>query len=230
MKKSTLIIALITSLLLYQKEAYAIFDPMATIETALELKDEVVTKVQEVQKLKSDLEKSVKQGYALASSCFKNPVKCGLKGITGLSKNGSKRIKMFPMMPGAVEILDKDLTKIKSEDVSDVVRSTYIYKQGKKSLVNLRENRDNINSVIANSAAILFAKGEMIRTMLHNEKEDEIYEDPSANGQGGTVDTIKYLQSKLEIINNTRLAHIIELKAHILDAQYTAELTQQSNK
>ena len=227
MKKCILIIVLFMTPLLYPKKACAIFDPMATVETALELKDEVVTKVQEVQKFKNDLEKRYKQGYALATSCFKDPKNCGLKGIESISKDGITSIKMFPMMPGALDSLDKDITKIKSEDVSNVIHLTYTYVQGDDSLKNTRENRANIGSVVANQAAILFAKGAMIKTRLQKEEDSEIYEDSSKYDQ---VDSIKYLQSKLDIMNNTRLAHILELKAYMLNAQFTAEMTQQNIK
>lgn len=230
MRSKFYIAVLLITFLLCGKNAYAIFDPMATVESALELKDEIVTQVQEVQKFISDTQKRIKQGYAMATSCFKNPLNCGLKAATSLitdGKDGYKTIKMFPMMDGAVALLDKDLTKVKSEDVSNIVKETYIYHDQKESLSKLRENRDQINSVVANQSAILFAKGAMMKTRLKNEESAEIYEDPSEKKQD---DSIQYLQGKLDITNATRLARIVELKAYMLHAQATSELTQQSIK
>lgn len=227
MRSKFYIAVLLITFLLCGKNAYAIFDPMATVESALELKDEIVTQVQEVQKFISDTQKRIKQGYAMATSCFKNPLKCGLNSLITGNKDGYKTIKMFPMMNDAVALLDKDLTEAKSEDVSNVVRDTYIYHDQQESLSKLRENRDQINSVVANQSAILFAKGAMMKTRLKNEESADIYEDPSKQEQD---DSIQYLQGKLDITNATRLARIIELKAYMLHAQATSELTQQSIK
>lgn len=227
MKKACIIITLCATLLLYGKESYATLDPMATVESALELKDELVTQLQEFQKMKQDLEKRLKQGYALATSCFKNPVKCGLQTISSLAKDdGFKTIKFFPMMPGT-DLIYKDLTKMSSESVSEEIRASYIYHTGPHSLENLRTNRDNINSVVADQSALLFAKGAMIKTRLLKEDSATIYEDPSKNNQ---ADSIKYLQAKLDINDQVRLARILEIKAYILHAQSTSELTQQSIK
>jgi hypothetical protein len=227
MKKTCIIITLCATILLYGKEAYATFDPMATVESALELKDELVTQVQELQKMKLDMEKRLKQGYALATSCFKNPVKCGLQTISSLSNDdGFETIKFFPMMPGT-DLIYKDLTKMSSESVSKEIRASYIYHTGPRSLENLRENRDNINSVVADQSALLFAKGATIKTRLLKEDSADIYEDPSKNNQ---VDSIEYLQAKLDINDQVRLARILEIKAYILHAQSTSELTQQSIK
>ena len=227
MKSKFYITVLLMTFLLCGKNAYAIIDPMATVESALELKDEVVTAFQQGMTAISDMEKRIKQGYALATSCFKNPAKCGMQALTSLKKDGYTTIKMFPMMNDAVALLDKDLTKIKSKDVSNIVRSTYIYHDQKHSLEKLRENRDQINSVVSNQSAILFAKGAMMKTRLKKEESAEIYEDPSKEEHD---DSIQYLQGKLDIKNATRLARIIELKAYMLHAQATSELTQQSIK
>lgn len=228
MKKKVFIIsALCAVLLFYGKEANAIFDPMATVESALELKDEIVTQVQEVQKFKQDMEKRIKQGYAMATSCFKNPTKCGFESLASLSNDGFKTIKVFPMMPGAVELLEQDLTNIKSEDINEKIRKTYIYKSGKDSLNNLKKNREGINSVVADQSAILFAKGAMMKTRLEKEDSAAIYQDPSAENK---VDSIKYSQSKLDITSNVRLARILEIKAYMHNAQSTAELMQQSTE
>ena len=229
MRNKGYILTLLFALLLCGKNAYAIFDPGATIQSALELKDEILSQVQEVQKYKNDIEKRVKEGYAMATSCFKNPTKCDLKGISSISGNYTT-IKMFPIMDKAAKYIGKeDLTKTASKDVSDVVRKTYIYQEGKKSLENVQKNREGINSVITNQIAILFAKGAMTKMRLQNENSADIYIDPSS-AENNNKDSIMSLQTNLDLIDNTRLARILEMNGYMQNASVTAGLTQQSGR
>lgn len=231
MKKKIYIVTLFLALLFYGKAAYAIFDPLATVQSALELKDEIETKLREIKKFKTDLEKRIKQGYAAATSCFKNPLNCNLKKLTSLSQ-GYERIKLFPMMSTESKqnpLLGTDLTKTASEDISKVVRDVYVYKEGKESLSRGRENRDGLNSVVSNQVAILFAKGAMAKKGLQDENSADIYEDPSST-ENNNKDSIMYLQGRLDLMDNIRLARILEMKGYMQNAPATAGLLQQSIK
>lgn len=66
-----LCIALFLSLFVYTREAYAIFDIMAKVQSALELYKDVENKVQQYTKKLRDIEKRARQGFDLASSCYK---------------------------------------------------------------------------------------------------------------------------------------------------------------
>ena len=235
MKKKICAITLLFTLLLYGKEAYAIFDPLATIMSVLEVKDEVLSQVQEIQKFKSDMEKRIKQGYALATSCFKDPSRCDIESITSLTGK-YKTIKMFPVMEGAAEALNRDLVKTGSKSISDVVRNEYIYHENQEKGLRVgQQNREGLNSVITNQIAILFAKGAMAKTRLQNENSAEIYKDPSSIEKQGTAgngdkDSILSLQATLDLMDNTRLARILEMKGYMQNAPATAGLMGKSIK
>ena len=84
--KKKLCIGLFLSLFVYTREAYAIFDIMAKVQSALELYKDVENKVQQYTKKLRDIEKRARQGFDLASSCYKNPKQCDPKALEAFAK------------------------------------------------------------------------------------------------------------------------------------------------
>ena len=104
--KKKLCIALFLSLFVYTREAYAIFDIMAKVQSALELYKDVENKVQQYTKKLRDIEKRARQGFDLASSCYKNPKQCDPKALEAFAKDSEsyvKSMKEIRVMPGAEE-------------------------------------------------------------------------------------------------------------------------------
>lgn len=102
-----LCIALFLSLFVYTREAYAIFDIMAKVQSALELYKDVENKVQQYTKKLRDIEKRARQGFDLASSCYKNPKQCDPKALEAFAKDSEsyvKSMKEIRVMPGAEEL------------------------------------------------------------------------------------------------------------------------------
>ena len=91
--KKKLCIALFLSLFVYTREAYAIFDIMAKVQSALELYKDVENKVQQYTKKLRDIEKRARQGFDLASSCYKNPKQCDPKALEAFAKDSESYVK-----------------------------------------------------------------------------------------------------------------------------------------
>jgi len=231
--KKKFYITLFLSIFMFSRSAYAIFDIMGAIQSALELKKEIENQIQEVMKFKEDLEKRVKQGFAMASSCFKNPMKCDVKGFdklidTGAGGSGVTRNNNIPVMPGA-EKLKQDLTNIAEEDLGKIVKNTYRYtKTEKKDLQAINQNRANINGVIVDEISMEFAKGAATRHSIQAEDDSSLY--PNDFGKDTNVDKVLDAQNRVGILTASRLARIIELRANMNSAEATVTMTETSNK
>lgn len=246
--KKRLCLILFFSLFIYSRAAYAIFDLPAIMQSVLEFKTEIENKYKEIMKLKDDIEKRAKQGFALASSCFSSIDSGGIKGgmsgcdIKGMQKfykdtsdavkNGYiVRIKELPVMPAADKLKQdlNDLKKQMADAYQNTVRNSYIYKKGKNDLKRVRENRDNINAIVTDEVSMLFAKGattrHSIQTEENGDKENEKY---TTEFKQNNLDEILAAQNSVGILTNSRLARIVELRACMNSAPATAEMTQHS--
>ncbi len=228
MKKKVWII-LFFSLFVYTREAYAIFDIMAKVETVLELYKDVENKVQEVQKKLRDIEKRARQGFDIASNCYKNPTKCDVESLTAFTEYSKEYVKNsiteIRVMPGASELKQGDLKKKRDEILAQTVENAYIYKRGQgKDIANTTENRRYINAIIADDTAILFAKGVSARQSILKE-DGTLYQKVFKNEN---MDEILHAQNLVAIATEQRLNKILEMKAYMTSAGSTAELTQQT--
>lgn len=241
--KKRLFLALFLSLFMYSRAAYAIFDIPAIVQAALEFKTEVENKIKEIEKLKDDIEKRVKQGFALASNCFKSLSSksisgCDIKGMKdfyddakNLKEGVITRIKEFPVMPAA-DKLKEDMNNMKqqmADTYQNLVRKAYIFKKGGKDLERLRENRNNLNAIITDEVSMLFAKAATTRHSIQTEesgdKENETYK---TEFKQNNLDEILAAQNSVGILTNSRLARIVELRAFMNSAPATSEMMQHS--
>lgn len=215
------------SLLSCPKSSYAVIDPLAYIQTGMELYKEAENKVQEVQKMKQDLEKRAKQGFTAALNCFKNPMKCDPNAFKALGINApgfvTNKIKEFRTMPGS-PLKEGDLSKKASQDLMTGIRGSYIYQRGQgDDLEKLRQNRRDNNAVVTDELAIMFAKGMTTRNSIQTE-DGKLYQTEFKNDN---IEEILKAQNVVGIVTDSRLARILELRAYMVGAEATAELTRQ---
>ncbi|MBR2274245.1 MAG: hypothetical protein IJ864_05420 [Alphaproteobacteria bacterium] len=225
--KKNICLSLLFSLVLLAKPAHAIIEFPSIAISAQELKDVIVMQVEELIRKKVMTNSTLKNGFGIAASCFKNPANCNLSNLTSLMQNGITRINKFAVMPGVPALASGDITKIGSETLEQAIKDGYVYTQGKESLKRVRENRDNVNSVIANDASTLFAKGATTKLSIQQEDSTELYPDPSNKNN---MEEILYVHNRAGLLTESRLAHILELRAYMVGGQATAELTTQSTK
>lgn len=228
--KKRLLAFLVLSIFIYADKAYAIYDIMAKVESGLELGKDLETKAKETMKKITDAEKRARQGFDGLSSCFKNPKKCDYKAMEQLGKEGSgyvKKIKEVRVMPGAEEMKEGDLKKKASEGLMGIVRQTYIYQRAQKeSLKMLNENRRQINALIADDLALLFAKGVSTRQSILAE-DGSLYQTDFNNDN---IDEILKAQNVVGIASANRINRILELRTYMVGAAATAELTNQNRE
>lgn len=240
--KKRFFLALFISIFVYSHAAYAIFDFPAILQSGLELKSDVENKIKEIRKFEDDMEKRVKQGFAAATSCFKNPVSCGVKQMgkidfaslsdsDALKKGFVTRVKKFPVMPNA-EKLKGDLNNAKqkmADTYQNTVREAYIFKKGDDDIRRVRENRDNLNAVITDEVSMLFAKGATTRHSIQTEENgDKDNEKYVKEFKQNNLDEILAAQNSVGILTNSRLARIVELRAYMNAAPATSEMMQHS--
>lgn len=229
MKKKVWVI-LFLSMFVYTREAYAIFDIMATVQSILERYKDVENKVQEYQKKLRDVEKRARQGFDLASNCYKNPTKCDAKAIEAFSKDSEsyvKSLKEIKVMPGAEELKEGDLKKKSDGSLAQTVENAYIYKRGQgQDIEKTAENRRYLNAIVADDTALLFAKGVSARQSILVE-DGSLYQSEFKNEN---MDEILNAQNIVAIATEQRLNRILEMRAYMTSAGSTAELTQQTRE
>jgi len=238
--KKRFYLTLLLSLFVYTRSAYAIFDLPAILQSLLEYKTELENKYKEIMKLKDDIEKRAKQGFAMASNCFTSIKDCDINGMTdlyndatgALKKGYVVRMKEFPVMPNAEKLKEdmNDTSKNMADEYQTTVRNSYIYKKGgSKDLEKIRENRDNINSIVIDEIAMLFSKGATTRHSVQTEENgDEENKKYTTEFKEDNLDEILAAQNNVGMLTNSRLARIIELRAYMNSATATAEMTQHS--
>ena len=221
-------------LLLFQlicvKNSYAVIDPLAYVQSALELYKEWENKVQEAEKYKRDLEKRAKQGFEHGMNCYANPIKCAPEAYKALGKDATgfvkDKIKEVKVMSGS-GLGAGDLIKQASEDLMKDVEQSYIYKRGQgQDLKNLRANRRNNNAVVTDELATMFAKGITTRNSIQ-EEDGKLYQTEFKNDN---LDEVLHAQMVVGIVTDSRLARILELRAYMVGAEATAELTRQNRE
>lgn len=228
--RKKLCILLFFSLITYTREAYAIFDIMAKVESALELYKDVENKVQEVQKKLRDIEKRARQGFEMASNCYKNPTKCDPKALKSFAEDSESYVTSLTeikVMPGAEELKEGDLKKKSDSSLAQTVKNTYIYQRGQgQDIDKTEENRRYINAIIADDTALLFAKGVSARQSILVE-DGSLYQ---AEFKNENMDEILNAQNVVAIATEQRLNRVLEMRAYMTSAGATAELTQQSRE
>jgi len=226
--KKRLTLALIFSMFLYTREAYAIFDIMAKVQSALELYKDIQKKITEVQKLKRDMEKRIREGFALGSNCFANPLKCNVDAIKTLGEDAANAIKNIrkdpPIINPAPAILKKDMQQAEMEKVDAAIEGSYIYKRNQqKSIEETSKNRKKINAVVADEVATLFAKAVAVRSKIYLD-EGDLYKYNLTEEK----DEVLSAHALVNITTQLRLDHILELRSYMVGARATSELTEQS--
>ena len=207
---------LLFSLVLYSGNAYATIDIWAKIMSAIQKGVEVKTQVLQYKQEATNMGNKLKT----IGGCFGNPGSCNISSLTSFANDGYSTIKKSP-------VLGPSLTgNVQSaEDTDKGVRDSGIYKKGPNSIANTRKYKDNLDSVVADEAAILFAKAATAKLRIIEEDSSDLYVDPSGNN---SMDEILNAQNQIEIITQSRLARILELRAYMSAAQATAELSTQT--
>lgn len=222
--KSKIYIAIFIYMLAFATPAYAIVDIMATVQTVLEKVTEIKTKVEIIQKKITDVYKRAAEGFEAASSCFANPLQCGLRVVDRAANNMIEGIRT---VPGTEELASGDIVVQASEELEQAVIEGYSYVRGAeagKDLARDAEKSDQLQGVMADEMAILFAKGMATRQMIRNEDGSEVYKLDGADNQ----ETVIASQNKLMLTSQERLNRILELKAYIQGAQSTSEMGRYS--
>lgn len=237
--KKRIFMILFFALFTCSRPAYAIFDVAAAIETFMEIKTEIENKVQEIQKYYEDMQKKLKQGFAMGASCFQNPMDCNpdalmatLNGLAGTVKNVQPYKEMVFTMPNSVMNEPGALAQKSQEELLNDITKNYIYTAGQGDDINKTiENRKAISGVVANETALLFAKGITTRHSIRSEKDDDLYpNDLQASGDDpGNIDKVLNAEGMVLLLSASRIARILELKAGMISSEATSELTQQSN-
>ncbi len=229
--KKKLFIILVLSLFVYSREAYAIFDIMAKVQSVLELYKDVENKVQEYQKKLRDIEKRARQGFDLAKSCYKNPKSCDTKALETWAKDSKmfyiQTMDEIRVMPGAEELSTGNLKKKTDASLVEVVKDVYIYKRGQgDDFERINENRRHINAIVSDDTALLFAKAVATRQSILLE-DGSLYQ---SNFNNENMDEILNAQNIVDIATQQRLNRILELRSYMNSGVSAAELTEQTNR
>lgn len=208
------------------RPAQAIIDPMAVIQSFLEVYKEAETKVQEIQKKVRDLQARDLQGFSVATSCMSNPKKCDVKALAQLGKDAAGYIKKYKgvkTVSEATELATGDLRKKNSEGLENVVKNTYIYKKAQgDDLKKLHKNRSEVNGVALDDVALLFAKGATTRNSIQAE-DGSLYQTEFTKNN---MDEILKAQIVVSLSTQSRLARILEIRAYMLSPSATVNTMQ----
>jgi hypothetical protein len=231
MLKKKFLIAVFLSVFVVAKPAYAIIDIMAMVQSALELKKEIETKVQNIQRKISDAKKRLVQGYQLGANCFSKPASCGLNALTNLTSINEKdplgviilEMTGIRTVKGAESLSQGDVVNKKSENLDKTVVKAYTYVKGQEdSFKNLNENREQLNSVTADEVALLFAKGAATRQSIRNEDAKDMYPTEIGDKQSDIIAP----HSAVALKSQERLTRILELRAYMAGAEATSDMGQ----
>jgi hypothetical protein len=231
--KKKFIIILFMSLLVYNRAAYAVFDIAACIESVLEYKTEIEHKIQEIQKKLKDMETRVRQGFDLTNSCFKNPLECNPKDMTRflnyMNEDIKGRTKAFSAWGfGMNHVMDGiNAEKPNQEGFIKGIETGYTYNRGQgQDLAKLNENRKDVNTVVSNEIALLFAKGATTHNEIQQEKDSDLYTSEFPEG----MDTIMQAQARVALMTAARLARVLEFRSNMISSAATAQMTLQNQE
>lgn len=227
--RKKLCIALVLSLFMYTREAYAILDIMAKVQSVLEQAEDYKNKIQEYAKKLRELEKRARQGFELAKSCYKNPKSCDTKALETWGKEAKQfyveTMDEIRVMPGAEELSDGDLNEKLDVSLIKTIQNTYIYHRGQgKDLENLNENRRQLNAILSDDTALLFAKAVATRQSILME-DGSLYQQ---NFKNNNIDEILSAQNVVDIATQQRLNRILELRAYMISGAAAAEMSTQT--
>lgn len=227
--RKKLCIALVLSLFMYTREAYAILDIMAKVQSVLEQAEDYKNKIQEYAKKLRELEKRARQGFELAKSCYKNPKSCDTKALETWGKDAKQfyveTMDEIRVMPGAEELSDGDLNEKLDVSLIKTIQNTYIYHRGQgKDLENLNENRRQLNAILSDDTALLFAKAVATRQSILME-DGSLYQQ---NFKNNNIDEILSAQNVVDIATQQRLNRILELRAYMISGAAAAEMSTQT--
>ena len=100
---------------------------------------------------------------------------------------------------------------------------SYTYVKGQaESFGKLTDNRQQLNSVIADEVAILFAKGAAVRQSIRNEDAEDMYPTELSDKQSDLIAP----HAAVALKSQERLTRILELRAYMAGAEATSEMGQ----
>ncbi len=227
MRKLFAIILLILAVS-FAKPANAIIDIMATIQSGIELKTEITNKIEAYKKMIEEAYKKAVQGFDAVSNCLGNPMKCDIKTLASLGKGVAGSINTISgirTIPGAEELAKGNLKQKDAKDLDSTIIENYTYIKGQgDDLARTANKRKELNAVMADDVAILFAKGIVVRQSIRNEEADKIY----SNDIGPTQSDVLAVHNTLILKSQERLSRILELRAYMVGAEATTELARNS--
>ncbi len=218
--KKRVFLLLIFSLLVYSKNVYAILDPMATLQSGLKLKQTIENQIQEAVKIIQDAEKTVRQGFAMATNCFANPLKC-YDEVSNFAKDTKTKIDGIRTVGG--ELQSGDLMKKDAEKLAESIKEDGTYKKGTGDDISRRDQlKQENNAIVIDNIAILFAKGMVTKQNLMQE-DTELY---NRDFENDNMDELIFAQGTLLRNSDARIARILELRSYMFQAQAVKELMQ----
>ena len=228
--KKGIMTTLLISLLMDSQSAYAVFEFIAEVESFLQSVNEIENKVNEVQKKIRDVEMRVRQGYELATSCFRDPGQCVTSQLNGFLTGDwlgevKKHKDMIFTMKNSIMNTKKDVVNIKQKALLEDIEKKYTYDRGKgKDLEKLSKNRKAVNKIIVQEISLLFTKGASLHNAIQKEDDQQYNCDFSNNN----MDELLHAQDEITVMTAARLAHILEMRSNIISAPATAEMTVQN--
>lgn len=119
------------------------------------------------------------------------------------------------------------MKKKSDKSLAQTVETSYIYQRGQgDDIEKTSKNRRLINAVVADDAALLFAKGVSARQSILVE-DGSLYQ---VEFKKNNIDEILNAQNIVAIATQQRLNRILELRAYMASAGATAELTRQTRE
>ena len=239
--KNKIGILLLLCCLVYTRPAYAIFDFIAAIEDGINLAIDIQTKVEQIQNKIAEIKKRITEGFALAGGCIQNPMQCDVNALANFVGDGlgviSKTLDGVYVMKQAKLMAKENLNEQCTSCLEEEVRDTYVYKRGAgNDMQRLNENREDINGIVINDTNVLFSKAITTRHAIIME-DASIYQtdfgdtsgsdDPENPKNPENIQKVVQAQTFVAIYTQSRLARILELRAHMVGAEATVELTKQ---
>lgn len=228
----------------YVRPAHAVFDFLAAIEDGIDLVIDIQTKVEQLQNKIAEIKKRVTQGFAVAGGCIQNPLQCDVGALMSFVGDGisviNKTLDGVYVMKKAKLMAKENLNEQCITCLEDEVRDTYIYKRGDgKDMKRLNENRADINGIVINDTNVLFAKAITTRHSIIAEDaslyptdfgDDSGTSDPENAKNPENIENVVRAQTFVALYTQSRLARILELRAHMVGAEATVELTRQGQE
>lgn len=219
MKKKIYIAALL-SLFAFADNAYAVLDFPAILQSGLKLKADAENYITQIDKLRQDAQKTLRQGFELGKNCFSNPVKC-YKDANNLKHNAENALEGIRSVGS--ELKNNDLMRKDPKKLADSIIKDGTYKKGQGEDIVRRAASEAVNNaIVTDLLAVLFAKGIVTRQNILIE-DKELY---NRDFDKDSIEEILFAQNTLTLNSNKRVARILELRTFMFNAQAIKELTQ----